>query len=78
MTGEPGGLQSTGSQRVGHNSVTEQEQTGLLQTAELCELSQISRIWDNKCIDLKTDSNFFCLYLFPSKWESQEIGVEEK
>ena len=44
MTGEPGGLQSTGSQRVGHNSVTEQEQTGLLQTAELCELSQISRI----------------------------------
>ena len=35
MTEEPGGLQSTGSQRVGHNSVTEKEQTGLLQTGEL-------------------------------------------
>ena len=35
MTEEPGGLQSMGSQRVGHGSVTEHELMGLLQTGEL-------------------------------------------
>ena len=34
-TEEPGGLQSTGLQKVGHNSVTEQQQYSLLSQALL-------------------------------------------